>query len=506
MDALRTFIIIAFAAMLLGLARLAQAQGTLQPFQPVEGRITPGSSQDWTFTVADGAIISLVARATSGDLDPVITLRNRANTVIIHNDDYDYPANQDAVLEAITLTRRDTYTVTVSGFGDTAGSYLLTMQPGFADMAVDGVFDTSADWRGASDDLVIDSGADQLALLLAERQQRGAALYSAPLPEAFYAQADVLEVSGREGWFVGMTFRAQDTDNYYLYEIDHRGQWRVVAHASGQDRVLRDWTTHPAITAGHTSFRISVLARGTSLEFFYNDLLLGRINDSALAEPGHIGLSVATTGAVDPETIARFAALRVTTPLDAYGEPVIPHQIIVSNNANNMIQDLQRRGLIPTQGRLSLTIQQSSASLNRPGINEILLGGGQTFRNQAVGTSVSWQSQQDGAVGCGLILRAQDRTHYTLAYIDQTGGYGISRRADDTFEPGLHGQNPALAGLTSHHLLIIADEDTLHYYINGELAGSTQTPAVEGALGSATVNFEPIPTTCQFTDTWLWSW
>ena len=133
-----------------------------------------------------------------------------------------------------------------------------------------------------------------------------------------------------------------------------------------------------------------------------------------------------------------------------------------------------------------------------------MLGRGVTYQNFAIGATVAWQAAA-GTTGCGLILRATDDSRYTLAYIDQMGGYGLSQRTDDSFAPGIFGETANFeAG--SHHLLVIARRDILYYYVDGQYKGTLENSAIDGMIGEAVVNFEPISTSCTFTETWLWRW
>jgi hypothetical protein len=155
---------------------------------------------------------------------------------------------------------------------------------------------------------------------------------------------------------------------------------------------------------------------------------------------------------------------------------------------------------------MGLVVPESFITYNRPGVNELALGGDQIFEQFALGTTVTWEiAQGDLPAGCGLLLRQEDATHYWLAYLDQTGAYGLSERVDDRFEPGIFGNRLNVeAGL--FRLLVIASNEQLLYYVNGQLAGTLKTPPAAGGVGNAVINFEPTTTSCQFSDTWVWTW
>jgi hypothetical protein len=170
-----------------------------------------------------------------------------------------------------------------------------------------------------------------------------------------------------------------------------------------------------------------------------------------------------------------------------------------------MVRELEHRHLIPAGGEMALTVEESFVESSRPGVHPFMLGRGAVYTNFVLAATVSWQALDEGATGCGLIFRAADESHYTLAYVDQTGGYGVSQREGDTFHPGIFGENSEWAAGT-RHLLVIANGDTVHYYVDGSYVGTLDNDVAEGAVGNAVVNFDPIHTSCQFDDTWVWRW
>ena len=154
---------------------------------------------------------------------------------------------------------------------------------------------------------------------------------------------------------------------------------------------------------------------------------------------------------------------------------------------------------------MTLTLPESSVEYARPGINRVMLGRGTRFTNFALGTTVDLSGAAPGPAGCGLVFRLQSDTDYTLAYLDQNGEYGLSKRTGDTFSPGIYGTNPAISAGT-HLLLVVANDNTIYFYIDRQLVGSTDNPAQEGEVGIAVVNFEPNTTACHYTNLWLWNW
>lgn len=509
MDARHTLSALALTGLLLlavGPA-LTQQTNVLELFRPVEGALSPNELQSWTFSAADGAVLSFMVRTLSGNLDPVLRIANSTGAELIANDDYNYPNSRDALLEAITIPRLDTYTVTVSGYGGTAGRYQLQMLAGYAALALHETFDTASAWDSTNPRLALNTDNSQLALQLGGAQERAVVTLSAANAYGdFFARAQIAEVAGRSGWTVGLTARQQDARTYYLFQVNHQGQWRFLVRTPLGDRTLRDWVAHPVITPGAAAFSLSIMASGTGFDLFYNDLFLSRVLDDTLTESGTVGLSVETGASLDSQVTARFEALSVTTPMLVDGVRIVPDRLVISRDGRLMARELQRRHLIPPIGEMRLTVPESFVTFSRSGVNRIALASGQSFRGLAVGTTLEWQiSRAAGPAGCGLVVRAADEARYVLAYLDQTGGYGVSERNGNTFRPGIFGEQAGLTGST-HHLLVIVNGSLLRYYVNGRYAGALEVAVEGGGLAVAAVNFEPADTSCSFRDTWLWSW
>jgi hypothetical protein len=505
-DALKP-IIQCIAFLLLALASVqvshAQAVNRLELFKTVESRLDIGGSQAWTFSAPEGMVLSFRVEKTSGDIDPRFTIAGQNGQVLIGNDDYNYPKSRDALLEAITIPRTDTYTLTVSALGRTSGSYKITMLTGYAVLKFQDNFTDKSKWKSSNDALSINLQNNQAALTLEGTAQSAVAVRAgSDVPTDYYAQVDV-DVSGQSTWMAGMTAR-QSGDRSYVLVLNDRGQWRFMLRSPQGEQTLRDWTPHPAIKPGDTQFTLGMLANGPSFDFFYDGQFFGRIIDNTLADAGQIGLAVQTPNAFNAKVVARFSNLSVTTPVTLNGRDILPEQLLMGAGAATA-QELQRRRLIPPGGQMALQVSQSFSEFVKPGVNRIMLGRGATYTNFAIGATISWKVSAAGMAGCGLVLRSTSDASYTLAYLDQTGGYGVSLRDGEQFRPGIFGTLSNISG-TTHNLLVVARDDQLYYYIDGFYRGALSNPAVEGSIGGAVVNFNPVDTSCTFTDIWLWRW
>lgn len=497
---LKILFVFVFALALVGSVQ-AQAN-TLLLNTPAEGSLAPGETNTWTFTAQNSAVLSFSLQSQTDGFDAAIALTDSSGNRIISNDDYNYPDSLDPLLEAVTMPRNDTFTLTVSGVNNTGGDYTLTMLPGYSIPAYSDDFSAS-DWQPLSDILTAERAEEQLSLNISGARVTEAVFdNTADTFDDFYAQAQITSVANPAGWTAGIAFRRQE-NSYYRVLISSDGTWRFSRVEDGTETVIRDWTPHPNIVPGATRFTLAVLARGVGFDFFYNTGYIGSASDATLTA-GNIGLALGTFSSQPSASSATFDDLIVTTPAETDAGYIIPQQIYGAD-PSALVQTLKRRHVVSAAGQMALTIPESSVQFARPGINRFMLGNGTRFGNFALGAVVTLSAGVRGPAGCGIVFRFTSETDYTLAYFDQDGEYGVSKRTGDTFSPGISGVNsPFSSG--QHQVLIIANGDTLYYYIDGVLVGTLEETAQDGEIGIAVVNFEPNTTNCTYNNLWLWNW
>lgn len=493
-------------------SRATAQSTTLTPLRPYEGTIeVPGQSQSWTFSGLEGGVVSLLVTST-GTLDPIVELRHSGNSILTLNDDFAYPGRRDSLLQAVTLPRIDTYTVLVYGFGDTVGDYTLTLLPGYAELAHQETFDSPGGWQASgTETAVVDVADGQLMLTLDGVLQTARVDQPASTDFTdFYAQARVNVQRSRGGWRTGLALRISDS-GYYALAVNDSGAWRMdYINADGSARQVRDWTVHPALRAGATSFTLGVLANGPSFDVFFDGAWIGQAVETQGATPdtGRIGLYGATPDAVGSGLAVAFDALVITRPMRVGEAEVMPTGLVPGGQALT-VQELERRRVVPTGGTLALTVPESSGRQVEPGVNRVLLGRGATFDDFILHTSFTLTTAvPDALVGCGLLFANASDTRHVVAFLDRQGGYGISARDGENYAPGLFGENAAFAGGQRHTLIIVKRGLRADLFVDRQHVGGFDLPADLSApaqIGNAVVNYQRSDTSCSFSDTWVWS-
>ncbi|MCA9904318.1 MAG: hypothetical protein KC547_10705 [Anaerolineae bacterium] len=494
----RLLLFAALIGVLVRLVPLTYAQtAPLTFYETVASTLAPGASEDWTLTAPAGAVVSFVVRAADDAFDPTLTILE-GGTPLIANDDADPATTRNPALEAITLPRTGTYTVRVSAYANAGGAYTLAVLPGYTQNPLHDNFDTLGGWSAVDGELEVTEADGRLQLDLAGLEQHGSAVN----PEAVtfdhaYAVAEFDVVRTRGGWTVGLIVRQSDVDAYVI-EVNDRGQWRFLLRRGADETTLRDWTAHPAIVPGTTRFSLGTLMNGGEFSVFYNAQSIGIVNDATLTNAGRIGFSVRTGSGLDSALSVVIDSLTVTTPADP---PIFPQQLLVADGSS-MILELSRRGVIPPS-QSSLNVPEAFIDSAGAGVGTLRLGRGERYTTFALGSTVSWDAGfPEAPVGCGLVVGLTGDREYSVGYINQNGDYGVSKRTGEIFEPGLYDDLGNFSG-SPHHLLIVVAPDRLHFFVDGRHRGSLAQTAVEGEIGLATVNYEPVTISCRFTNLWL---
>lgn len=497
---------------LLAVGFSAHAQTALQPLMPYEGTIsTAGESERWTFSGLEGGVISVLVTSTS-DLDPLVELRSSGGQLLASNDDFAYPGRRDALLQAVTLPRIDTYAIDVYGFGDSTGDYTITLYPGYPDVLVQENFTSISAWDVNGSVNAAITGEDGRLMLTLEGIRQSARIErdSLSTQEDFYVQARFDVRRAPTGWRIGFFLRQTDS-GYYAVMLNGDGAWRVdYVNADGSSRQLRNWTMHPAIRAGATSFTLSVLANGSAFDVFYDNAWIGQVVETEGSTPdsGAVGLYATTPDAVGSAITAAFDDFLISRPMRV-GQLEIMPSALVPGGQSLTIQELERRRVIPTGGTLALTVPESSGRQIQPGVNRVLLGRGATFADYVLYTTFTLTTAQpDALVGCGLLFGNLSDTQHAVAFLDRRGGYGLSARSGENFSPGLFGENSAFSGGQRHTLLLIKRGLRAELFVDRQHVGGYDLPAefsAAGQIGNIVINYESSDTSCSFSDTWVWS-
>jgi hypothetical protein len=117
---------------------LAAAAPTQTPSTPstgpevVTGAVPEGGTFDQTIAVQSGEVLTITVRATDNALDPKVALVDASGSILVENDDH---GTNDATLDTFdsrisnfTVTTGGTFTIQISGFAGSGGSFEMTIE------------------------------------------------------------------------------------------------------------------------------------------------------------------------------------------------------------------------------------------------------------------------------------------------------------------------------------------------------------------------------------------
>ena len=481
----------------------AVAQTLLTAGEIVTGTINASQEERWSFVATAGAMYSILVTASDNTFDPVIRIEDARGRTLIENDDIAYPDDTNALIESFSPGRTGTYTLVVSGYGNSSGSYDIALNHGYGRITETDDFSNPQNWTLPSQDGTGEFVDEQLRLSVEQIDSYAVGTHRRiELDTPFHASIEIDIVNNRSGWRAGLGI--QNNRGLLDVSIDHRGFSRVNLVAGRETRILRDWSSHPAIVPDKRQFTLGLSVREGELDIFYDGQLVGSAADAAITGGSPVVIG-GTANAVGTLTTASFDNLIVTQPYVLQSANNIPQQIVVADAMTTM-RELKRRFTLPAGGEMVLNVPESFAQNVEAGVSRFPLARGARYANFVFAATVSIPERIGILSGCGLVVRDTGNADmYGLAYVDSGGGSGLAFRDEDSFPQALFRDDLPIQGGT-YNLLVIANGSQLHYYIDGHFVGTITSPSNSGGIGEAVINHSEINTTCQFNDVWLWRW
>ncbi|MCY3977776.1 MAG: hypothetical protein OXG23_06725 [Chloroflexi bacterium] len=471
----------------------------------VDGELAAGETHRYSLTALELTLVSFRVEALSDGLDPKLEIFDHTGALVVANDDYAYPDERDAAIQAFVIPRTSNYTILVSAFGESAGAYRLHVLPGYDRLALHETTVDSANWETVYSNSSVDVSESSVFALEMRGLGRSAGLVGLHLPieTDLYFEASFDQVGSPTVWQVGLLFRYLSPSKYHRLLLSKLGYWRIDRIDGEETTQLRNWTAHPAIRAGETAFRLGVLVSGNHYEAVYNGQVVGSAWDRAPLASGSLGIAFKTDDRAGGPVSFVVAETLVTAPTRINDRLLFPERV-AARGYYGIAAELARQQLVPVGGDIKLALPESSVRRVRSGISRFAIASDFSFAQFAFGVALTIDLQSERNGGCGLFFHFNDDENYTLAYVTSHGEYGLSRRTRAGFEPGIYG-NRGLWDASEHYLLVIVSDEVMHYFVDEQYAGNLESIPRIGGVGIAAVNYDEVETGCHFDDLWLLS-
>ncbi len=102
---------------------------------------------------------------------------------------------------------------------------------------------------------------------------------SAELPDAFLLSMSTRILSGAQTSAIGLIFRHQDSDNYYVYLVDGAGKFTVFALVNNEWSTILDWQAAAGFRAGEANV-LTVKAQGSDYTILLNSRQIAQFTDA----------------------------------------------------------------------------------------------------------------------------------------------------------------------------------------------------------------------------------
>lgn len=471
----------------------------------IEANLSASDIHNYQFVALETTIISIHAQALDAGLDIQLALYDSSGNIVIENDDYNYPDNLDAIIQAFVIPRTDTFTIEISAFGDTSGDYSISLLPGYDILAIEDENIANPSWQVTAPNLMtVTEEASGLSVQIEGIAQTNNILASEfPQHNDYYFEVEFNDINATTNWQVGLVFRYVNEQRFYRLVLSDQGFWQFEFVDDGETVIIQSWSTHPAIVPGEPNFTLGILVSGESYDILYNRQWIGTVYNNALTEVGQVGLTATTANALGSRIAFTIEKALMTIPTQVSDQLIFP-KTLVANNYTSLAHSLERQQIIPVGGEVKLTLPENTIRYIEPGVSRFPVASGVAFTEFVMGGILSWQIIGEGVGGCGLSFNDTNDEQYTLAYINSSGEYGVSQRDGDSFSEGIYGQNIS-TDKESHSIILIVNDDILHFYVDSQYVGNMSYSSVSGEIGTAVVNFDGVDTSCTFNNLWLWS-
>lgn len=493
------------------LTRRAHAQPgsqTLRPGIPVSGTLDADDmTDDWFFDAEQGDIISLVARTTAGDLDPVLGLSSPGGEKIAANDNETFDS-LNARLEGVLLSSSGRYRVEVYRegleYGSTAGDYELTLYEGFSQPAP------------------LELGPQRLEL---EDDSRLVTESIATLPvlDFHLAVQATLPDSGRAYDVEWQFHQSPENDVAWTFRFDSEGNWLIgLGTTLGQMEVQQEGQSPDIVPGpGETADFVFQQARG-HFSVFIDRQLLAMFETPADLMPAETGeLVIALRGTLLGEIrdtlilsiddVAYSAAFYSEDPVLAGAvEPSPPGTRLYDYNGIpiEIVRELRALNLIPAGGGIQAQVSQSFLFTEDTGFTAYpLFGFPQDYQNVVIGfDAIIQRGPADSA--CGIIFRQEDAANFATALFTPSNFlYFLQYAEGEALPGGLVTRSGALqSGLLSRNRFVILAQDGMgELFVNGRYIGEIELAPVSGDFAIHLVLQTPELSYCSLDDVWIWS-
>jgi hypothetical protein len=533
---------------------------------PQTGRLDGGTPQvSYVFQCRASGVGSLVAQTTSGNLVVEATLQDAAGNVFARGTVVG-SAPAVTVAEAFTMPADGDCLVTLSRRDDTAGTYSVRLLPGFAQLTAWDTFAPVADglhleWEPyASQNMTVTTFREQLRI---EVMTDNLMAYALPSGEDLiwtdsYIQAD-FSIQGTPSYFeYGFVLRTnEEQETFYSVTFSSDGDYSVYFF-NGDWIAVQNWTVNEAIDPTDMQPRVAVLVQDNRFLLFFNDRFVAEVIDpDRYASEGLSGL-VAATGPDQTDALTVFmdnvivtrpyglgtTAIAVTgqdiaqpTPtkpgllgaLGAVASPTPTLPLFIpgvtptagagfpprlgrwsSSAPADIVGELAQAGVVPAGGSIGLTVPSSYGDTSSKGFNSYPLGQGKVFRNFVLGFDARL-IYGNAAAGCGMYFRANDGSDTAMVFADGWALLGEWDAEGNLLDSSVLDQFSAVTpGIgATNRVLVVALEDTMALYVNGQLVAESRFTPDEGTIAlemyvPADDSGATEQTYCQLNNIWLW--
>ncbi len=292
---------------------------------PLSIALDDGTPQlSFTFPCAENTVASVHVETISGDLAVEASIAAPDGALFAAGTQVSSDPNVTAA-EAFIAPATGTCVLTLNRVGATAGRAELRLLSGYARLNKWDTFDgvkspLRMSWEPySSDNMDVRVSPDQELVVHVIAENLLA--YAVPVSEGvtwddFYIEADFV-IDGAPTYFeYGFVFNvAEDAETFYSATLSSDGDYSVYYY-NGEWTAVQNWTVSSVIDAADKQPHMGLWVQGSTYRLYFNDQLVGEVNDTQLfATQGELGLAAATGPDQTDSLTVSMDNVVITTPV-----------------------------------------------------------------------------------------------------------------------------------------------------------------------------------------------
>ncbi len=281
-----------------------------------------------------------------------------------------------------------------------------------------------------------------------------------------------------------------DSKVFYVYDYDGTAGEQLTLSLEAEGGLKAVLIFAPADASKSAIKNASAKSANQALKF-----------DVTVPDDGAYWIIVTRVDGVNGDTSGSF-----TLTVSAGGAATV-QQIDVSGSPARVVGNLASAGLVPKGGKQIATLPTNSFTrASTSGLKFLPIMGNAAAKNMVLNFQVNWTTAGPSS-GCGMGFRRSDSQNFSFVLLTNDNKVALFQVQGQKNLIQYFEQSTLFSPKSTNTVTVIAIDNTITVYVNGQLQTSQQGQAVRGSFELEMFNPEgnTTVTNCRFPTGWVWS-